>query len=436
MNPSSFRRRRLGVGAASVAAAALVLSACSGGGSDDGSVEITFLSTSDEDNTALAEALIEAFEAENPDITVNLDGRPGGTEGDNLIKTRLATGEMAEVFNYNSGSLFQALNPDQNLLDLSDRPWVENLTDDFTSVVSTENGIYGGSYGSSFAGGIVYNGAIYDELGLEVPESWDDFMANNEEIAAAGYDPIVQTYGDTWTSQLFVLGDYANVHAADPEWAEQYTAHERFYADEPALAGFRHHQEAYESGYFNENYPSATFEDGGAMLAEGTGVHYPILTTILSSIRFNHPDAVEDMRFMAIPADDPANTSATIWQPDGLYVPNSVEGAERDAALAFVDFVTGPDACSVFIEAVNPTGPYVNGCELPADVPPLVQDVQSYFDAGNTAPALEFLSPIKGPNLENITVEVGSGIRDAEEAAANYDRDVENQARQLGLEGW
>jgi hypothetical protein len=30
---------------------------------------------------------------------------------------------------------------------------------------------------------------------------------------------------------------------------------------------------------------------------------------------------------------------------------------------------------------------------------------------GQDAPALEFLSPIKGPALEQITVEVGSGIR-------------------------
>jgi raffinose/stachyose/melibiose transport system substrate-binding protein len=60
-----------------------------------------------------------------------------------------------------------------------------------------------------------------------------------------------------------------------------------------------------------------------------------------------------------------------------------------------------------------------------------------YFEAdGRTAPALEFVSPIKGPNLENLTVEVGSGIRPAAEAAALYDEDVRKQAQQLGLAGW
>ena len=69
-------------------------------------------------------------------------------------------------------------------------------------------------------------------------------------------------------------------------------------------------------------------------------------------------------------------------------------------------------------------------------MPGFLKDMQVYFDNGQTNPALEFLSPIKGPNLENITVEVGSGIRSAADGAALYDEDVKKQAQQLGLEGW
>ena len=35
-------------------------------------------------------------------------------------------------------------------------------------------------------GGIFYNTKIYEELGLSVPKTWDEFMANNEKIKAAG----------------------------------------------------------------------------------------------------------------------------------------------------------------------------------------------------------------------------------------------------------
>ena len=65
-----------------------------------------------------------------------------------------------------------------------------------------------------------------------------------------------------------------------------------------------------------------------------------------------------------------------------------------------------------------------------------MKDVEAYIESGRITPALEFVSPVKGPNLENLTVEVGSGLRSAEDAAALYDEDVEKQAQQLGLEGW
>ena len=90
-------------------------------------------------------------------------------------------------------------------------------------------------------GGIFYNTKVYDELGLEVPKTWDEFMANNEKIKAAGKVPIAQTYRDTWTSQLFVLADFYNVLAEVPTFADDYTANKAKYATTPAaMNGFQH----------------------------------------------------------------------------------------------------------------------------------------------------------------------------------------------------
>jgi raffinose/stachyose/melibiose transport system substrate-binding protein len=121
------RRRVLASTIGAVAALTLGLSSCAVGeiGSDSGggqgeSTEITFLTQETGNNVPFAEALIEKFQAANPNIKVTVDTQPGGTEGDNLVKTKLATGEMPDVFNYNSGSLFQAINPDQNLVPLTD----------------------------------------------------------------------------------------------------------------------------------------------------------------------------------------------------------------------------------------------------------------------------------------------------------------------------
>lgn len=436
--------RRLGVALGLGLSAALALSACGGddGGSDEGGeVSLSFLVDNAETTVLSAEGVIAAFEEANPGITVELETRPQGGEGDNIVKTRLATGDMTDVFAYNSGSLLAALSPEQSLVPVTDEEWVGALEDSFVQSVSVGDQVYGAPVGTSMGGGVLYHKPSYDELGLEVPTTWDEFMDNNEQIAAAGRTAVIQTYGadSTWTSQLFVLGDFANVLVENPDWAEQYTANEIKYAeDSAALRGFEHLQEVNEAGVVNDDFASATYAEGTAMLAQGEGVHYPMLTFALSEIAAAFPEQAQDIGFFALPGDDAGANPATVWSAGGIYLPQSTDEAKRDAALEFMAFYASPDGCEAQTEAVAPNGPYpVEGCDLPDDALPAVLDIQAYFDTdGGTGPALEFLSPVKGPALEQITVEVGSGIRSAEDGAALYDQDVEKQAQQLGLEGW
>ena len=161
-----------------------------------------------------------------------------------------------------------------------------------------------------------------------------------------------------------------------------------------------------------------------------------MLTFALGNIKQNYPENVNDVGFFAQPGVDAAKNGLTVWMPAALYIPASSENA--DAAKSFLDFVASVEGCNLMIGANGATGPYlIKDCALPADVPPSVADMMPYFQTeGLTAPALEFLSPIKGPALEQFTVEVGSGIRPAAEAAALYDGDVEKQAKQLGLPSW
>lgn len=431
---------------AAFATVSLALSACSagslgssgGGGGDSGSTEITFLTNNDPNNVKTAEAVIEAFEAANSDITVKLDTRPGGGDGDNLVKTRLSTGDMADIFEYNSGSLFQAIAPETNLQPVTDEAWVADLDDTFKQVVTSGEEVYGSPWGTITGGGVFYNIPVYEELALEVPTTWEQFMANNAKIKAAGIVPVEQTFGDTWTSQIFVLADYHNVQAANPSFAEDYTANKAKYASVPeARAGFEHLQEVSEAGLLNEDFASAKFTDGLAAVATGKAAHYPMITFGIPAISGVAPENVDDVGFFAMPGADASQNGATLWAPSGLYIPKTTEGAKLEAAKKFQAFLASPAGCEAQASAAPVGGPFaVTTCELPADVAVAVEQLSAYVDEGNVTPALEFLSPIKGPSLEQITVEVGSGIRPADDAAALYDQDVEKQAQQLGLEGW
>ncbi|HLE92219.1 MAG TPA: hypothetical protein VI753_13800 [Anaerolineales bacterium] len=112
-------------------------------------------------------------------------------------------------------------------------------------------------------------------------------------------------------------------------------------------------------------------------------------------------------------------------------------GIGERSPLRETGFVASTASTDAQTAAVPPAGPYlIKGATLPDSVLPGVKDIVAYIDAGNSFPALEFLSPIKGPALEQLCVAVATGQMTAAEAAAAYDEDVKKQAEQLGIPGW
>jgi raffinose/stachyose/melibiose transport system substrate-binding protein len=155
----------------------------------------------------------------------------------------------------------------------------------------------------------------------------------------------------------------------------------------------------------------------------------------LSEIATRFPDEADNIGFFAQPGESADTNGMTLWMPAGMYIANTTE--HEDVARAFLAFIASVEGTEAQTATAAPGGPYlIKGASLPDDVLPAVQDVQAYVDGGNYGPALEFVSPLKGPSLEQITVAVGSGLNSAEDGAALYDEDVAKQAQQLDLPGW
>ncbi|MFT4184177.1 MAG: carbohydrate ABC transporter substrate-binding protein, partial [Rhizobium sp.] len=85
--------KRIGVILAGAAALAALIAA----GPSQAQTKLSFLIDNSPDTVAAAEALVAAYEKKAPDVSIDIEQRPGGGEGDNIIKTRLATGEMTDV---------------------------------------------------------------------------------------------------------------------------------------------------------------------------------------------------------------------------------------------------------------------------------------------------------------------------------------------------
>ena len=127
----------------------------------------------------------------------------------------------------------------------------------------------------------------------------------------------------------------------------------------------------------------------------------------------------------------------TIWPAGALYIPKSVRGRQAGRGQEVHRLRGDPAGLRRLRQGTAADGPVPHqACKLPSDVTQVAKDTKAYFDSGKASPALEFKSPIKGPNLEQICIQVGTGQVSGAKGAALYDEDVKKQAQQLGLPGW
>lgn len=221
---SHARRSRLVAGVAVSAIAALTLAGCSssdaGAGSGDaaeGSLEsiqaaleeggeITYWSW-----TPQAEAQAEAFMKEYPNVKVEVvnagTGNDEYTKLQNAIKAGSGGPDVVQVEYY----AFPQFALTDSLLDLAPYGFGD-LEEDYTAStwgsVTVDDAIYGLPQDSGPMA-LFYNKTVFDEAGIEVPATWDDYIAAAEKLHAA--DPtkyITNDIGDAGftTSMIWQAG--------------------------------------------------------------------------------------------------------------------------------------------------------------------------------------------------------------------------------------
>jgi len=378
------------------------------------------------------QAVIDAAQ-EKLNLTIEFD-IIAAAGAEDIMKTRLATGDMGDIFLNNGGAQMLVLDPEKNMVDLSGEEWTSKLDAGFKDIASHNGKLYGGPYGSAMVAGILYNKKVYDELGLEIPTTWDEFLANCDAAKAAGKIAMVGAYKDDWSAQIIFLGDYYNVYVEDPTFAENFTANKAKFATSPAA--LRSWEKLADSkDYMNEDFLATTVDIGIEMLATGEAAHWPMLTGLMMTIATNYPEAENDIGVFPILGDDAAKAGYTVWPSNTLHIYR--ESPNIEAAKRFLDFYLSDEGLAIYGSVVKAFGPYhIIGMDLGDNIYTLVNDIVPYFESGAVISALEFITPVKGPNCPQISVMAGSGMETPEEAAAEYDRDCKKQAIQLEIEGW
>ena len=237
-----------------------------------GRVELSFFIGNTDQAVVPAKALIAAFEKKNPDINIKLELGPQGTELDNMVKTKLATQEMADVFvvqhrlavpGHQAGvpaaaarrralgrEARRCVRPDR----VGERPGVRRavrLRLRRRRPLQQE-GLREARPRDPEDLGRVHGEQRQDQGGRDRPRHPE--LRRHVDVAAVRPRRLTTT----WRRRI-------------PDWAEKYTANQVKYSQEPAVEGFRYLQEVNKAGYLNKNFASVKFPPALSLLAQGQG---------------------------------------------------------------------------------------------------------------------------------------------------------------------
>lgn len=185
--------------------AALMLSLVGGVfAQDDLSGELEIFSWWAGDEGPALEALIDLFSEQHPGVEV-VNATVTGGSGVNaraVLKTRMLGGDPPDSFQVHAGQeLTGTWVVADRMVDLTslyeEQGWFDAFPAQLVDQISYEGGIYSVPVNIHRSNVMWYNPAKVEEWGIEVPATWDDFLAVCPTIQEAGVVPLI--VGEAWT---------------------------------------------------------------------------------------------------------------------------------------------------------------------------------------------------------------------------------------------
>jgi ABC-type glycerol-3-phosphate transport system substrate-binding protein len=199
--------------------------------------------------------------------------------------------------------------------------------------------------------GLYYNSAVFDELGLTPPATWDELIMVADTLVASGITPFAMAGQDDWLTSLWF--SYLNYRLNGPEFHSELMAGRIPYTDSRVVDVFEYWRWMFEQGYFPKNagqtnsltsLMSTVRGDNGEIARDKTAM-------ILASPSFleDIPRKFRDeLDFVPFPMIDQSLPVGEVVIASGYMVPSA--GPHREEVLDYLTFVASEEGMSVLAD--------------------------------------------------------------------------------------
>ena len=231
-------------------------------GKDENQVEIelVYAYQNAQWNSAI-EATVRNFEKKYPNIKVNYEVNYEDKVYEDILIKKIARNELGDIVQLKTPELYA--NSD-TLGEISDE--VKNLVK-YTYDVGGKTYAVGAVESTS---GIIYNKEIFERYGLNVPQTYQDFLNICKTLKSKGIDPIGVGGSDLWHMEYWVNHFFrTDVLSKNPDWLRQCSEGVVSWTDAEAIQMLNDLKNLFDAGYVNDDWQ--TTRDGNLpyKMAEG-----------------------------------------------------------------------------------------------------------------------------------------------------------------------
>jgi raffinose/stachyose/melibiose transport system substrate-binding protein len=274
----------------------------------------------------------------------------------NVLKAKFQTGEGPDVYLTQGGVAMEQFMPDQHALDLSGEAWVSRYAD-WAKAGTTYNGkVIALNTWSVDGWGMLYNIALFEQAGLAVPKTYDEFVKVCEALLAKGITPIYEPGKAEWHQEILLntMGPLLSKKTSDIY--EQFNTNKAKMADQKELElGLTQLKAIADKGFFGKDFLSQTWEN--SVDAMGSNKYAMMLTysTFQNEVLAKFPDSKADTwQMFPLPLADNKT-----WAISAGGVVRSINKDSKviDAAKEYFAFLAQPDTLKKYYAARPDLGP-------------------------------------------------------------------------------
>lgn len=421
-------------------AIAIALSACgsSGGGSSAGGgtghSKQALLLWEPSTEVTMVKPMIAAFE-KSTGIKVNTLVFPSNGFENSLL-TKWAAGNRPDIMLWHAiGNWLVAINPTQNLQDLSSMPFVQKTPANVLgNSVKYDGKVWAALLDVPQVDLLDYNKKVFGKLGLSVPQNFSQLLAACQTIKQKdpGVSPIVLGGGDIWPSQIPAFMMFNSSLKANTSLIDGINNNTVHFTDTPFLQGFQAEEELQQQGCFNKDDLSMTYDQSVAALMSGkAAMEFSVGPAAL------YPDySVADIDSTeGVTAVSYSNNVAS-WQEagTGFYLPKTGDSGREAEAKQFVNFVTG-SYYQTYLNAEKEE-PLLTGFKAPAGIPQPYVTAYQLLEQNSVPQYQQDLQANYSNLFANWLIGMLGGKMTPLQVAKNLQSSFAQNAQQVGLKGF